>query len=508
MSLRLLILAAPLLALAACGRTNPAALSAPADPSCEVAGRLELAAGETRELTAAEARCFLLSSGEYVLAGFDARQVAAAREGRAADGAAPAYRIADATTGGARSASPAPWAAAPPAPPAHVAMGAAAAPHSPYSRATPWREGERFDVAPLEGAGPVRARVVKVAGPFVLAVVERDEAPAGRVLQQAGEALEFLAREGVPVLRSVFADEVPATSGGSGQLLVLATAWDPDLGAGATWTDPSAGAARSFVWLNLNLRPGVRPGYEMYDHASYRVKVLAHELTHAWQADWARRGGRGDGAGWGAEGGADLVAMELVRSYLRLGANANWRWQEHLQPSRSSVVYALEPAGTHGRVPHGYYDASSLLRDFQWRLQRAGVPPAAAMAEVSRGSLEGWYGEGCAGGCPGLAERMRARLGAGWTPEAGVLLWTLSQAADDRTANPELANPAYHRAASADAPYGWKPAARLRSRTGASTDLAAVAGGSFYAELGVPGAEGVFTATGPEETRWMVARLR
>ena len=66
--------------------------------------------------------------------------------------------------------------------------------HSPFARTTPWREGERFSVAPLEGTGPVTARVVRVVGGrFVLAVVEKDEAGARKVLEQAGAALEFLA---------------------------------------------------------------------------------------------------------------------------------------------------------------------------------------------------------------------------------------------------------------------------------------------------------------------------
>ncbi len=494
------------LALAACG--GAAAVAGPADPGCEGARRLVMEVGATQELSASEAACFVLAPGEYALAGFDPRAVTAAQGGVPAEASEPRYRVADASSGGVRSLVPG-TAAAGPAPVSHSHTPASVDAHSPFARTAPWREGERFAVAPLEGAGPVQARVVKVVdGRFVLAVVERDEGPAGKVLQQAIEALEFLAREGAPLLQSTFATEAPVTA--AGQLLVLATAWNPDRGAGATWSSPGDG--RSFIWLNLELRPGVREGFEMYDHTSYRVKVLAHELTHAWQTAWARRtlGPGAHGSGWGSEGGADLVAMDLVRSYLRIGEAANWKWQEHLQPQRSSVVYALEPAGTNGRVSRGYYDASSLLRDLQWRLVRSGLGSAAARVEVSLGAVEGWYGEECGGsGCPGLVARMRARLGPSWTPESGVLLWTLSQAADDRTSNAALANPFYHDAGNPDARYGWKAAAELRNRPGEAAEFEGSAGGSFYVRLRVDGAQGTFTAgaTVPD-ARWMVARVR
>lgn len=492
-------------------------------PACNATASVNLGVGETVVLTAAQAACFSLAAGsgaEYALAGYDARVLEAARTG-AAPGtfSDPSYTIADATYGGAgqsRSAAGAsPVAAALPAhvEPARSTAAADVSDDSPFARETPWRAGERFSVAPIEGSGPVTARVVRVVGGrFVLAVMEKDEAGAQQALEQAGAALEFLAQRGVPLLQSAFSADIPATSAGSGQLLILATAWDPAKGAAATWSREDGQGAWSFVWFNLNLRGGKGQGYEMYDHASFRVKVLGHELTHAWQADWTHgeRGGTAPSdAGWSVEGGADFVAMDLVRRYLNVGQNSNWRWSDNLEPGRESVVFALEPFGAQGRVTWGYYDASSLLRDLQARLIAAGMSPEAALTEVSRGAAEGWYGGDGEGGRAGLVERMRARLGAAWDPSSAVLLWTATQAADDRTGNPALNNPTYYEVGNGSDQYGWKAAGEVRAATGQRATVAQVAGGSFYVRLRGADAAGVVSATSTSsDARWMVARVR
>ncbi|MBW3570204.1 MAG: hypothetical protein KY467_03785 [Gemmatimonadetes bacterium] len=253
----------------------------------------------------------------------------------------------------------------------------------------------------------------------------------------------------------------------------------------------------------------------MYDHASYRVKVLGHELTHAWQASWLHQAhAQGHAAAqapaWSTEGGADFVAMDLVRRFLGVGPAANWKWSDHLEPTRASVVFALEPFDARGRLTWGYYDASSLLRDLQTRLMAAGMSPEAAMAEVSRGAVEGWHGaDGEGGACAGLVERMRARLGAEWDPATAVLLWTASQAADDRTPNAALSNPTYYDVGSADARYGWKPAAEVRAGSGQGAAVTQVAGGSFYVRVKSAGAGGTLSvASSTPHARWMIVRIR
>jgi hypothetical protein len=518
------LLSTAALGLAACGGAGGASspVAAEANPACTAAASVSLAVGETAALSADQARCFSLAAGsdaEYALAGYDARALEASRAGKATGGfSEPRFTIADATYGGAAKAvSVAQQAADGAALPPHVRYSTASAsvsPNSPFARTTPWREGERFSVAPLEGTEPATARVVRVVGGrFVLAVLEKDEAGAQKVLQQSTEALEFLAQRGVPLLQSAFHAGVPATTAGSGQLLVLATAWDPARGAAATWSREDANGAWSFVWLNTNLRGGQGEGFEMYDHASYRIKVLGHELTHAWQAAWLRAEhghASSAAAGWSVEGGADFVAVDLVRRYLNVGLNANWRWSEHLEPRRESVVLALEPVDARGRLTWGYYDASSLLRDLQARLVAGGLSAEAAMAEVSRGAVEGWHGaDGDGGACAGLVERMRGRLGAGWDPAGAVLMWTATQAADDRTSNPALNNPTYYDVGSADGRYGWKPAGEVRAGSGQSATVSQVAGGSFYVRLRAAGAAGVVAATSDTpDTRWLIARVR
>lgn len=519
------LLSTATLGLAACGGDAGGGASPVATETrsaCTAAASVNLAVGETAALTAEQARCFTLAAGssaEYALAGYDARALEASRAGQATGGFAdPRYTIADATYGGAaQSVSVAAQAAAGTPGTGHIRYNTAAAGtngNSPFSRTSPWREGERFSVAPIEGTEPATARVVRVVGGrFVLAVLEKDEAGAQKVLQQATEALEFLSARGVPLLQSTFNAAAPATSAASGQLLVLATAWDPAKGAAATWSHADADGAWSFVWLNLNLRGGMGDGFEMYDHASYRIKVLGHELTHAWQASWlkAEHGHASPAsAAWSLEGGADFVAVDLVRRYLNVGLNANWRWSENLEPRRESVVLALEPFDARGRLTWGYYDASSLLRDLQTRLVAGGMSPEAAMAEVSRGAVEGWHGaDGDGGACAGLVERMRARLGAGWDPATAVLMWTATQAADDRTNNPALNNPTYYDVGSADDRYGWKPAGEVRAGSGQRAAVSQVAGGSFYVRLRGAGAAGVLAATSDSpDARWLVARVK
>lgn len=507
-SRRLLALISASATLAACQNAAGPVTSAAA--TCNASVSLDLAPGQTRVLSEAEARCFSLSASgaEYVLAGFDARAVEASAKGPFAGGLSePSYTIGDGA-GAARNLVASDGKAA--ALPGDLRLNTSAAPGDAYARATPWVAGERFSVRPMVGTGTVPAKVVKVAGRYVLAVIESDADGAGRMLEQAETALEFLAAQGTPVLRQTLGEAAPVTSPGSGQLLILAAAWNPEQGAGATWTQEDAAGARSMVWLNTNLRPGRGDGYEMYDHASYRLKVLAHELAHAWQVQYLR-GAHGashsapGSAAWSIEGGADFVAMDLVRRYLGVGLTANWAWQDHLDPRESGVIYALEPADARGRLPWGYYDAASLLRDLQVRLMNAGLSADAAMAEVARGAVEGWYGDdGEGGACHGLVERVRTHLGAAWDPAEAVLTWTLTQAADDRTGNRALNNPVYRKVGDRGAAYGWKPSAEVKAGRVGSSSFTQVSGGSFFVQ--VTGAGTVSAASNTPGVRWMIAR--
>src|SRR5215218_5760192 len=147
------------LTLAACGGSGGGAPTSPQNPqnaaSCEARSTLDLQPGQTAALTAAQAACFRLAphaGARYALAGFDARAIEGARVGpEPSFGSDPVYVVGD---GSGVAPSPAPSGnRAPSADRApsdlHVRADAATDPLSPFSRATPWQQGERFNLRGL-----------------------------------------------------------------------------------------------------------------------------------------------------------------------------------------------------------------------------------------------------------------------------------------------------------------------------------------------------------------------
>ncbi|HEX8695054.1 MAG TPA: hypothetical protein VF746_21765 [Longimicrobium sp.] len=517
------------LALAACSGGGGAS-AGPVEPelpaaSCQARTTVDLQPGQHLSLTPDQAACFRLAahpSARYVLAGFDARGVESARIGpEAAPAGEPTYLLGDGTPTAAVAVPSASRAAGQVEADFTVRRAAAGDEADPFARAAPWREGERFAVRRKDGSGTATARVVRVyGGHYVLAVVDEDASShAPKFVDQAGRALDFLVREGAGVLERAYGGARPVTSAGSGQLLVVLAAWNPDLGAGnaVTQAAPDGSGVASAIWLNLEVRPGVREGFDRLDHASYRLKLLVHELTHAWQVRYAYdaqpAGPRAVSFGpvWAMEGTADLVGMDLVRRFLGVGLTSNYDWQASLRTGGAEAVYALEPFDTRGRLARGYFDAASFLRDVQVRLSRAGLSPDDALAQVARGAVEGWFGvDGAGVRRQGLAERVRAVLGSGWDPSQAVLLWTLTQAADDQTQAPDLNNPVYARAADPDGDYAWKPVVdELQAGRSFAYEVRRTPGSSFFVRLKDDGRGGTFSASASvAETRWMVARVR
>src|SRR3954447_7950387 len=217
------------------------------------------------------------------------------------------------------------------------------------------------------------------------------------------------------------------------------------------------------------------------------------------------------GPAWALEGTADLVAMEVVRRSLGIGASANWGWQSRLRVPNDGVTYALQPADTRGRVSRGYYDAASFLQDVQLRMVRRGTSADEALSQVARGAVEGWYGvDGAGVRRTGLAERARAVLGAGWEPADAVLLWTLTQAADDQSDAPELNNAAYAAVSDNDNAYAWKGAVdEVQAGRSFAYQVTRAAGSSFYVRVRDDGPGGILSlSANVGGTRWMVARIR
>jgi hypothetical protein len=519
------------LSLAACsdggsGGSTPTAPQGPAaEVTCSARTTVDLQAGQTATLTADEAACFRLAphtGARYALAGYDARAIEGARTGPEPSlGADPVYVVGD---GSAVSPTPAPSRApSASASPAdfHVRADASTDALSPFSRATPWREGERFSIRRVDTGQPATARVVRVmGGRYVFALVEDDrEGHTDRFIDDTESGMDYLLREGIGVLDRVWGAGQPSTSDGSGQVLIVFTAWNPDQGGGSasTLAAPDGSGIHTFVWLNLNVRPGVRDGFDMTDVPSYRLKALAHELTHAWQMRYAYfsqpAGPRSVsfGPAWAMEGTADLVAMDLVRRSMNVELTSNWNWQDRLRSPNNGITLALQPADTRGRVARGYYDAASFLQDVQVRMVRRGAAADEALAQVARGAVDGWYGID-AGGVrrQGLTDRVRATLGAAWDPADAVLLWTLAQAADDQTDFAELNNPVYDHAADPDNTYAWKAAIdEVQPGRSFAYQVSRSAGSSFFVRMKDGGSGGtVSLSASVGGTRWMVARLK
>jgi hypothetical protein len=518
------------LPLAACGDAGGA--SSPTSPqgpataaSCAPTATVDLQPGQTASLSAGEAACFRLAphaGARYALAGFDARAIDGAQAGpepslydqpsyvvgdgsNAAPVAAPnADRVAD---------------AARPAPDATLRADAAPDASSPFSRATPWTVGETFALRRVTGE-PATARVVRVMGRYVFALVDGDsESHTDRFIGDTEKAMDSLLRDGEAVLNRTWGDLRPVTSAGSGQLLIVYSAWNPDngMGSASTYAAPDGSAVGTYIWLNLNVRPGVREGYSLIDNSTFRLKVLAHELTHAWQMRYAYlsqpAGARAVsfGPAWATEGTADLVSMDIVRRSLGVGLTSNWSWQSRFDAPNSGVAFAMQPADTRGRLSHGYYDAASFLQDLEVRMVRRGTPSDEALAQVARGAMEGWFGIDAAGvRRQGLADRMRAVLGAGWDPADAVLLWTLTQAADDQTDAAELNNPVYDHAADPGDPNAWQAATdEVQAGRGFAYQVTRGAGTSFFVRMKDAGQGGTVSLSATVAgTRWMVARLK
>ncbi|HVH13176.1 MAG TPA: hypothetical protein VM759_08995, partial [Longimicrobium sp.] len=296
--------------------------------------------------------------------------------------------------------------------------------------------------------------MVRVYGGHLVFALAEGEQPAGGEAAwtaHADSAFRMLVQHGYPLLEKALTSRRPVSSAAAGQLLVVARR-ESSAYLGASITVPADGRAYPYTVVNSAY------GFS----AAGLLRTLTHEVSHAWQTAWAaetRPGGAlGTGApAWAVEGNADLLAWTTLRRALGIGSGENWEWAGRLSDA-GLAPYALLAAGARGDLTAGYASSASFQADLVLRLVRTGMDEEDAIAEVSRGTLEGWFGWDPSGARrPGLTDRMRARLGAGWEPESALLGWALSQAADDLTSNPALQNPAFARVSTAggDAGLGW-----------------------------------------------------
>lgn len=522
-------LAPPLLlaVLAACAdRESGPALpdAAAAVAACAPARTLALQPGDTAVLTAAQAACFALGErGSYLLAGYDTRAAEASRTGPEPSWLPEVtYTLAERTGAPAASSARGPAAslsAAPAAPrPDATTAGAGEAwsADEPFARELPWRRDDRFRVTRNLTGAAATARVLDVyGGRYVVAVVEGDEhREAAAFREQLHAALGRFLADGVPLFRSVFgADAEPATSAGSGQVLILLSAWDPALSAGNAATRlGSGGEPFTRIDLNLNVSQAYDEGFLPHEHAAARLKLLSHELAHAWAARYlARTFGPGapPATVWAAEGTADLLGIEMARRFAGVGRDANLEWDTY---TARVFPLTLEPRFGNGVLVGGYLSASSFLRDQQARLVRAGVGEEEALRAVVLGALEGMHGRPGDPRAPGLSRRLSGLLGRAWRPDEGVLLWALAQAADDRTPFAHLQNPLFRDVSNPEARFGrgWSPAVErtITSGSGETHRFTWPFGSVFHARMQETGG-GVFSALSDVEgSRWMVVRVR
>ncbi|HEU0055008.1 MAG TPA: hypothetical protein VFQ39_17600, partial [Longimicrobium sp.] len=384
---------------------------------------LALPVGVPVRLSAAQARCLRLApaaGAAYALAFLDTRLVRRAESGY--EGSAPNPSTWTATIAEAGQTAPArgllPRTAASAAG-SDFRRDVSAVSSSPTARAVPWTEGERFALTDPSLAAPATARVVRVyGGHLVFAVVEGQEPEGGAAawIARADSAFAALVRTGYPVYRAALTSSSPVTSNGSGQLLVVARR-EATAYLGTTASTTAGGRRVSTVFLNS--------AYAF--SATGMLRTLAHEVAHAWQEEYAARQGAGStgATAWALEGTADLLAWSILGREMGIGTLSNFDWAAAMgDPGR--VSYALLAAGARGDVTAGYASAAGFGMDLLGRLARHGAGADAALAEVTRGMLEGWNGFDRFGGRgEGLARRMRAALDGGWTPEDALLRWTL-----------------------------------------------------------------------------------
>lgn len=496
------------------------------------AGEVRLEVGGAVRLDGAAARCLALApvaGARYALAFVDTRAARRAESGY--EGAAPSPAEYTVTVSEAGQGTPS-FAAAPrmsisalrthPRPSTSQAA-------SVFRRAQPWQAGDAVEVPNAEGTARMPGRIARVYGGWLaLAVADGAVGAADEAawLARADSAFAFFAAGGEGVMRGALTATRPTSSAGSGQLLVVAYR---DGGGYLGFTAAESVDGRRHAYLYLGVQPGAS--------AAGVLRALAHEAAHAWQEQYAwetRPAGSPYGmatAAWGAEGGAELLAGVAVARFLGVPLLGNWDWSAALgRPD--ATPFALLPAGARGDLTGGYAAGAGFLLDQAERLVRAGAAEADALAAVSRGAVDGWYGWDARGvRRAGLASRMRARLGAAWSPADALLGWAASQAVDDLTANPALQNHTFlgvsTRGAASGA--GWQAAAVLRSggaaRPGGPGYAVAVGGNAAmltwrhgspaYVLIEDDGAGGTYrlaaragTASLEGDVAWMLVRYR
>jgi hypothetical protein len=426
--------------------------------TCSSKTTVALEVGAAKRLTDKEAACLNFRSiqgSRYLLAYVDTRLVTKAMT--QAEWPWPdsiIVKVEDASGGPFTTTVPANFPVQPVASMAHasVANGASAlmVPAScpllnvfyPHCRTTPYTVGETITHYPNDGrpAGP--AQILTVVGNLAVAVFGED---AGILVPnakpRADSALSWVVKRNIPLLQRTFTLAKPTTTSDESNQLYIALQ-SGGVSAAGWWPDATNGHGR-WARVKLQLSPSSALGEPTSSYTN-ALQIFGHETMHTYQYRWRyEHAGPWQGAlgtSWAIEGGATLLAQEMIRDQLGIPFTRNTLFDA------STPQDPAFPLGSYGfRVRNftfGYSDGASMLRDFVERLVRAGLPFDDALQVVLLGAMEGWYGineENQQHG-RGLTFRMRNVLGQTWNPTDALLQWTMSEAADDLTSNKTYQN--------------------------------------------------------------------
>jgi hypothetical protein len=523
--LRRIPVCAAALVLAACD--NPEAARIDRD-ACEragvqgaYAGDVRLGVGEAMELARGASLCLVLPDAggrEYVLAYLDARAVEASRTAREPQLDSFTVAVGD-VAGPSASRQRLPGGAAPrwgilPGEGGDFVPTFAAAQTStdPTQRAAPWAAGEAFTLYDHLRRVDRPARVYRVYDGWLVAAAFTDEPPPTMesTMAMLDQAWPFIRQLGMPLLDEVFAGVTPVTSNASGQLLVV---FRPDLqgASGVAYGATDGTDVFSFLAVLPNAANTTRT-------ATSFGSLMFHEITHAFQRSYMhasrpqgqRVSAAAGAARWGIEGGAALMQRELVRRQAGVSPTANYDWKspEGSEAHRWYTVFA-QPGD--GSLTTGYSAGAGFLADLIARRMAAGDGVDAAVREVSRGAVEGWFGWAAPQQTvarTGLAARMRGRLGGGWEPEEALFAWTFGHALDDRTGSRQFQDRAFRDVWNvSEGEYGWREHALLAAGDGRRVEVKRQYGSPGYFTLAGGGGAFQLTASVPG-VRWMIARAR
>lgn len=496
--------------LGACTGDAPVFTGQPADTCMRLgvpgsyAGDISLAPGEAARLYTDTHLCLVIPGAHedtYALAYVDTRPIEAARNAPEPSNGDSLHIIVGAA-GSSRGTRMVTVRA--PSPPSDVRVWTPSnAEGDAGSRATPWVEGDTFNLRDVFGGGVRPATVLRVYdGWLVVAAFTRPIEPrmAG-MLKNLDLAWLAMRETGLPMLHGVFGDSLPLTSAGSRQFLVVVRG---DLGNYAGVEFGGTDGARTLG--QIALLP-----YDSPANAPFVASVLVHEVTHAFQRQHisaTRPPGTpptttGGAAIWAIEGGASLMEVEMARRIAGVPWAANWDFRN--ASSVGQLFYAQFAFPGRGAFVDGYARPASFLRDMVQRRVRTGEPVDDALAQVMRGAIEGWFGHVDAGTeRAGLSARMRPIFPA-WQPADALLAWTLSHAADDVTPSPTYQDDAFLRVWDNAGGDGWGPAARVSPGSAPVTVIQDPESAGYF-EMSGGGTYALRSRS--SGVRWMIVRLR